>query len=488
MFTLLYQRIAAIPCNRAYSFWVCMICSILTTGVYADTTNYSNMQNWVAHPNKVFSVLGNYNLDIGVIGASNTLSAQIEVPNQYKTQTGVDIFFIHPTILDRYYDFEGNIAIDSQPLAQISATVIAQAGLLAQFSSFYAPFYRQATQSSFLSKSSDSGQAQAVLTAYRDIKNAFLYYLEHHNGGNRIILASHSQGSYLGAMLLRDVFDSNQTLRNQLLVAALGGILCDFRNAQTQDPVWWDHISSCTNDSQTSCVISWRCFKKGQTIPPMLNSHIALNPHLLEYNVLKRTYNPQQDIAYQDSQSFEGLRDTLSLYIIPNGNQAYPGGGGFAAYDNRYMIQYQRQGTTSVGWMLEEINHIDEMRPNHLGELDQSSEFTLLGYHRRDYNIFIMRLVALIEKKLPQSYVPDMNKNTPTHSVTLYPNPTQKTVCLQGNTSEIANRSFLLFNSLGSEIFKGMSNPNGCIDLPQLKTGNYYLYMEGQTFKLMVQE
>ena len=36
--------------------------------------------------------------------------------------------------------------------------------------------------------------AKTFDVAYKDIENAFKYYLNHYNNGNRIVIAAHSQG------------------------------------------------------------------------------------------------------------------------------------------------------------------------------------------------------------------------------------------------------------------------------------------------------
>jgi hypothetical protein len=90
--------------------------------------------------------------------------------------------------------------------------------------------------------------------AYSDVKKAFEYYLEHYNHGRPIIIASHSQGTWHAARLLKELFEG-KPLQKQLVCAYIIGL-----------PVFTDYFSQlkpCPDSTSTGCFVSWRTFQEG---------------------------------------------------------------------------------------------------------------------------------------------------------------------------------------------------------------------------------
>ena len=70
----------------------------------------------------------------------------------------------------------------------------------------YAPRYRQAIVRVFKEESKDGKKALDL--AYRDVKRAFQYYLDHYNQNRDFIIASHSQGTLHCTRLLKEMIDT----------------------------------------------------------------------------------------------------------------------------------------------------------------------------------------------------------------------------------------------------------------------------------------
>jgi len=64
------------------------------------------------------------------------LDSIIAVPNNSTTNTGVDVFFVHPTVLSQINDPPQNIVLEEQSEFMVSATILAQAGLMAKYGRF----------------------------------------------------------------------------------------------------------------------------------------------------------------------------------------------------------------------------------------------------------------------------------------------------------------------------------------------------------------
>lgn len=160
----------------------------------------------------------------------------------------VDVFFIHPTThLD---NSTWNAAFDAKGFA---GTQLEQSVLRYQTSVFngccriYAPRYRQATLSAFLSPSADANKAFDL--AYSDVLRAFDDFIAHENNGRPFILASHSQGSLHATRLLQERILKDPKLKKRLVVAYVVGASIP-ENADLGLPV-------CNSARQTGCLVDW---------------------------------------------------------------------------------------------------------------------------------------------------------------------------------------------------------------------------------------
>jgi len=141
----------------------------------------------------------------------------------------------------------------------------------------YAPRYRQAHYSVFLTPHKDDKRA-ALDTAYNDVEQAFLYYMANWNQGRPIIIASHSQGTIHAARIIKEHI-LGTPLQQQLVATYLIGM-----------PVPQDSLPGlppCTNDSATGCFVSWSTYQRGY-VPPYyplaLERAVCVNPISWELN------------------------------------------------------------------------------------------------------------------------------------------------------------------------------------------------------------
>ncbi len=101
---------------------------------------------------------------------------------------------------------------------------------------------------------------QAMEVAYKDVSDAFDYYLEHYNkdaqGKPRpFILAGHSQGSNLMLYLLERKF-SNPALRKLLVAAYVIGWSVTSDDMASY-PESLQAIGICTDKTQTGCIVTY---------------------------------------------------------------------------------------------------------------------------------------------------------------------------------------------------------------------------------------
>lgn len=220
-------------------------CATKPRGVFsADTVpakpDYALLDSWAAHPAKADSA---------------DLLPDPKL-NDAQDNAGVDVFFLHPTTYTKQpgnTQWNGSIGdlrlstkTDKYPM-KYQATAFNGAGRI------YAPYYRQAHIQSYFTRKKASA-IQAFEVAYRDVEQAFRYYLAHENNGRPFIIAAHSQGTQHAERLIRQHVDG-KPVQEKLVAAYLVGM-----------PVRKDaftNILPCTTEVQTNCFCSWRTWKRG---------------------------------------------------------------------------------------------------------------------------------------------------------------------------------------------------------------------------------
>ena len=201
-----------------------------------NTPNYSEIDYWVEHPKKekhYASLPKNY-LD----------SLEKENPN-------IDAFFIHPTLYLKGTSWNADIN-DKKLNKEIgNAAIKNQASVFLGIANIYAPHYRQMHIQSYYDLKNG---LQAFEVAYSDVKNAFIYYWENFNKGNKFIIAGHSQGTNHAERLLKEIILKNDSMKNQLLVSYLPGM-----------PIKQFHkdLPPCSSPNQLDCFLSWRSLAEG---------------------------------------------------------------------------------------------------------------------------------------------------------------------------------------------------------------------------------
>lgn len=364
-----------------------------------SSVDYDAMENWAFHSEKP-TFLSSYDLDIAVINPKLEISSVIPINNNARTNTGIDVFFVHPTVLTNITSPTGTIEIKDQPKFYIEGTITAQAGLLAKYGRLFAPRYRQSTGPTYQQTTDKSLQASVISTSYSDIKAAFLNYLENYNNGNEIILAGHSQGSYLLAMLLRDVFDANPELRSKLITAALGGMGYIYTNNDNTLGGWWENIPFCKTASQCGCVQNWGSFAEHQNLPDVNPGLPAFNQHLADQGLIFRTIDLSNDRFMMDDSYYSTELSRLDNYIMPKGTYNFGGNYNFLALDNLYSIRLRREGQQKVGLSVAYSPKASDQRPNDLASEDSHPNFQNWGYHRKDYHIYLWALMEQIDMKI----------------------------------------------------------------------------------------
>lgn len=176
----------------------------------------------------------------------------------------IDVFFVHPTT---FYRASGwNQRLDDVEVNTLTDQLI----LAGQASAFngccrvYAPHYRQATLGAYFVDAARA--APAFRLAYRDVRAAFDYYLEHLNQGRPFILASHSQGSMHGLRLLEEL--AGTPARERLVAAYLIGYGVPLDKFETSLRA----VPPCRGEADTGCVVAWDTYVDRAPLPERIGT------------------------------------------------------------------------------------------------------------------------------------------------------------------------------------------------------------------------
>ncbi len=212
----------------------------------ADTpTDYAESSHWLCLPGRADSCSSSV--------SSTVISAQ---PDQRTRQdyapdpsAPIDCFYIYPTV-SQEQSANADLALGAEE--RHVATVE-----FARFSAkcrTYAPLYRQTTLSALRSDAPDADHEMA----YRDVLDAWRFYLSHYNQGRGVVLVGHSQGARLLVRLIAEQLDGRADQR-RLVSAILVG-------TDIQVPIGRDvggtfkKIPVCRRAEQTGCVIGYSSY------------------------------------------------------------------------------------------------------------------------------------------------------------------------------------------------------------------------------------
>ena len=138
----------------------------------------------------------------------------------------IDCFYVYPTVSTDPGDYS-----DMNPDPAETNVVKQQFGRFASTCKPYAPMYRQITlvglRKALANPATPLPWGDGV--QYKDVRDAWNYYLEHDNKGRGVVLIGHSQGSFILIDLIRREIDG-KPIQSKLVSAILMGTVASFRS------------------------------------------------------------------------------------------------------------------------------------------------------------------------------------------------------------------------------------------------------------------
>lgn len=160
-----------------------------------------------------------------------------------------DLFLVCPTVDTLDEEF---MSLDNDVMkGYFTGALEMERGLYEESTRMYAPYYRQMAMNGYELDLTERERRLAI--AYKDVSDAFAYYLENENNGRPIILAGFSQGADMVYRLIEEYFGS-EDMQQKLVAAYPIGWAC------TEDMVKeYPQIKPAQSADDLGVVISFDC-------------------------------------------------------------------------------------------------------------------------------------------------------------------------------------------------------------------------------------
>jgi hypothetical protein len=176
----------------------------------------------------------------------------------------VDCFYVYPTVSN-----QPTPNATKAPDPEIKSIATYQAQRFSTRCRVYAPLYRQVTAAG-VSMASQTHDTTPYDTAFEDVREAWLSYIENDNHGRPFVLIGHSQGSRMLRALVRREIDGNAAVRARLVSAIIPGANATVAKGKRIGGDF-QHVPACDGAAQTGCVVSYSTFNE----PPPDNARFG---------------------------------------------------------------------------------------------------------------------------------------------------------------------------------------------------------------------
>jgi len=230
----------------------------------AATNDYSKAETWLCRPGRQDACAAD--LTTTVVAANGKLTEEKWSANP---KAPIDCFYVYPTVSN-----------DPTPNSDMNAGPEERSVVQHQFARFgsqcrpYAPLYRQVTLTALRANLSGRPMAPDRALGYKDVLDAWKYYLEHDNQGRGVVLIGHSQGSGVLTQLIKNEIDG-KPIQDRVVSALLLGTNVAVPKGKDVGGAF-QKMPLCRAPNQTGCVISYVTFR--ENAPPPTNSFFGRAP------------------------------------------------------------------------------------------------------------------------------------------------------------------------------------------------------------------
>lgn len=174
------------------------------------------------------------------------------------------VFFIHPTTYLKPTHWNAPLD-DADSLKFAKVVTRANASVFSRAGEVWVPRYRQATFGAFVSDKPEARQALDL--AYADVARAFDLFIAAQPAGRPIVIAGHSQGSYLAKRLVEEKVAGTALSARLAAVYAIGWVVDPERDLPRMK------LPACAAAEQAGCVISFLSFADQADVAMMRDAY-----------------------------------------------------------------------------------------------------------------------------------------------------------------------------------------------------------------------
>jgi hypothetical protein len=445
----------------SHVLFVLIIVFITGATAAAQTTDYNHLENWMCHPMKSTDRAREQSLNL-ILQFPDLSTDTIKYAHP-TSNTGVDIFYVYPTIdMDL---IPGNTIMGNINRRYANYVYSLQVGIYGQYGRVFAPYYRQANIANFI-HTSGSEQAEIMDTAYHDIEASFLHYLNTYNGGNKIILIGHSQGAYLIRFLLRRLFDNDISLRSKLVVAISGGEP-NYNAIGSNTGGSLQNIETCPPvgaDLECGCLMNWRTWKAGSPVKPLESNSMFLNQSFVDKGFIYQLYD---STLHQESSFDFGYeqKKPITRFIALSADSI-----NYIGWDGKYTAEFNSQSVPGPGTsylMIDTIALQGDLRVSAISKLSTN-------YHIWDMQFIQGDLLQIIPQMIANcNPIVSLEENHPQSTLLIFPNPSNGIVHVVHESQEI--KSIKLYDLQGKFMEEFFTND---FSIANLNPGMYFIIIQ----------
>ena len=182
-----------------------------------------------------------------------------------------DVFLVCPTV-DVKDEYHMSLE-DDETKGNFLGALNMERGIYDEEARMFSPYYRQAAMKAY--ELPEKEREACLDSAYRDVSEAFSWYLEHENGGRPIVLAGFSQGADMCYRLLEEYFGDEELFGRLVAVYAIGWPL------REELAKAYPQIVPASGPDDTGVVVSFECEAPGVSgsfVVPEGTRAYAINP------------------------------------------------------------------------------------------------------------------------------------------------------------------------------------------------------------------
>jgi hypothetical protein len=136
--------------------------------------------------------------------------------------------------------------------------------------------------------------------------------------------------------------------------------------------------------------------------------------------------------------------------------------------------------------MVQHTPAANDQRPNELADEESSPAFSFMGYHNKDYHIYLWALMEQLDQKLAAcSTTTGVTEFKGRGVLQAWPNPAMDRVRIEVGEQVLNDTIIRITSATGQQVRSATADGNGYIDIAGLEPG-MYLLQHGQAVARVV--